>query len=236
LLDLNETTSLKLDLPFTLPAKTEPVCILHCRGMICLTLNNSELAIWKIGSEEFMRIPMVEPGQPTNLLGFGYDRLSDDYKIVMIISSKTYIYALKGGIWRESVPNTSLHCKFKDPTGRVVEHCMYDSRPVSQQKPTKENHHPVDKKIMQWNIDLWIYMKDNVKGFKKFDVGLACLARNEKFDVGFACIARNDELFIVVKGNGKGEDKLLVYNEMREKFTEVPLIGNSLKGFRCMTI
>ncbi|XP_010474085.1 PREDICTED: putative F-box protein At3g16210 [Camelina sativa] len=125
LLDLNETTSLKLDLPFTLPAKTKPVCILHCRGMICLTLNNSELAIWKIGSEKFMRIPMVERGQTTNLLGFGYDWLSDDYMIVMIISSKTYIFALKGGIWRESVPNTSLHCKFKDPTDTVVEHCMY---------------------------------------------------------------------------------------------------------------
>jgi len=130
-LNLNETTLLKLDLPFTLPAETEPVCILHCRGMMCLTLKeNNDLAIWKPGSEEFKRIPMVIPGQTTNLLGFGYDRISNDYKIVTKIGFKTYIYAFKESCWRESVPDTSLHRKFIDRTGTVV-----DSRQVSHQKP-----------------------------------------------------------------------------------------------------
>lgn len=57
----------------------------------------------------------------------------------------------------------------------------------------------------------------------------------KKIDVGFACIARNEELFIVVNGIGKGEDKFMVYNERQEEFTEVP-IGGSLEGFRCMSI
>ncbi|EOA34747.1 hypothetical protein CARUB_v10022319mg [Capsella rubella] len=290
LLNLNETTSLKLNLPFTLPAKTEPVCILHCRGMICLTLkDNNDLAIWKPGLEKFKRIPMVEPGQTTDLLGFGYDRVTDDYKIVMVNGFNTYIYAFKESFWRESVKNTSLHCKFNDRTGTVVDHCMYwiadrSHNKTSQRQNTilcfdfsKEeyqellspmytdsklsswlgvsrgelcviDHYPCldndiclwrlerrNKKITQWNIDPCINMKENVKGFKKFDVGLACLARNKNFDVGFACITRNEELFVVVKGNGKEEDKVMVYNEIRMKFIEVPF-RSSLNGFRCMTV
>lgn len=72
LLELNKTTSLKLNVPFTLPARNEPVCILHCRGMVCLTLEgNNDLAIWNPASKYFRRIPMVEPGQTTNLIGLG---------------------------------------------------------------------------------------------------------------------------------------------------------------------
>lgn len=126
LLDLNKTTSLKLNVPFTLPARNEPVCILHCRGMMCLTLEgNNDLAIWNPASKYFRRIPMVEPGQTTNLIGFGYDRFSDDYKIVTIIARKTYIYAFKKYSWRESVPLTALECKLKYRTGTTVDHCMY---------------------------------------------------------------------------------------------------------------
>ncbi|KAG7585582.1 F-box associated domain type 1 [Arabidopsis thaliana x Arabidopsis arenosa] len=284
LLDLNETTLSKLDLPFTLPAKTEPACILHCRGMMCLTLkDNNDLAIWKPGSDEFKRIPMVIRGQTTNLLGFGYDRISDDYKIVTIIGFKTYIYAFKESCWRESVRETSLHCKFKNQTGTVVDHCMYWIADRSHTKnPRRKNtilcfdfvkeeyqellspmyaeskfsswlgvlrgelcvidHYPClnndiclwrpqrkGKEIMHWNLDPWT-VNENVKAFNIFNV-----KRFKKFDVGFACIARNEELFIVVKGNGKGEDKFMVYDERQEEFTEVP-IGGSLEGFRCMSI
>ncbi|EFH70856.1 hypothetical protein ARALYDRAFT_474743 [Arabidopsis lyrata subsp. lyrata] len=259
LLDLNETTLSKLDLPFTLPAKTEPACILHCRGMMCLTLkDNNDLAIWKPGSDEFKRIPMVIRGQTTNLLGFGYDRISDDYKIVTIIGFKTYIYAFKESCWRESVRETSLHCKFKDRTGTVVDHCMYwipdrshtknprrvpraiitDVRRVEIQFMVRGSKRramcyrslPIKgKKIMHWNLDPWT-VNENVKAFNIFNV-----TRFKKFDVGFAYIARNEELFIVVNGNGKGEDKFMVYNERQEEFTEVP-IGGSLEGFRCMSI
>ncbi|CAA0294995.1 unnamed protein product [Arabidopsis thaliana] len=261
-LNLNETTLLKLDLPFTLPAETEPVCILHCRGMMCLTLKeNNDLAIWKPGSEEFKRIPMVIPGQTTNLLGFGYDRISNDYKIVTKIGFKTYIYAFKESCWRESVPDTSLHRKFIDRTGTVVdsrqeeyqellspmhteskysswlgvlrgELCVIDHYPSLNNDICLWRPHRKGKEIMHWNIDPW---KENVKAFNILNVGLACLDRNGNFDVGFACIARNEELFLVVKGNGRREDKVIVYNERREEFTEVP-IGGSLKGFRCMSI
>ncbi|CAN8279356.1 unnamed protein product [Cochlearia groenlandica] len=126
LLDLNKTTSLKLKLPFTLPSETEPVCILHCRGMICLTLEgNNDLAVWSPGSKDFKKIPMVKPGQTGNLLGFGYDKVSNDYKIVTIIDHKTYVYAFKQSYWRESVPENSLDCKFKNRSGTVLDHCMY---------------------------------------------------------------------------------------------------------------
>lgn len=126
LLDLNKTTSLKLDLPFTLPPQTEPVCILHCHGMMCLTLkDNNELAIWKPTSKNFKRVPMIKPGQTKNLLGFGYDRVSNDYKIVTIIDQKTYIFKFKECSWRESIPFSFKDCFFKDRTGTVLDHCMY---------------------------------------------------------------------------------------------------------------
>ncbi|CAL9238747.1 unnamed protein product [Arabidopsis halleri] len=260
LLDLNETTLSKLDLPFTLPDKTEPACILHCRGIMCLTLkDNNDLAIWKPGSDEFKRIPMVIRGQTTNLLGFGYDQISDDYKIVTIIGFKTYIYAFKESCWRESVRETSLHCKFKDRTGTVVDHCMYWIADRSHTKNPRRVPRAIisdvrgveiqfmvrgfkgramcyrslsikGKKIMHWNLDPWT-VNENVKAFNIFNV-----TRFKNFDVGFACIARNEEeLFIVVKGNGKGEDKFMVYNERQDEFIEVP-IGGSLEGFRCMSI
>ncbi|CAA0262802.1 unnamed protein product [Arabidopsis thaliana] len=126
LLDLNETTSLKLNVPFTLPAQTEPVCILSCRGVICLTRkDNNELAIWKPTSTKFKRVPMIKRGQTQNLLGFGYDRVLDDYKIVTIIDKKTYIFTFKESSWRESKLIPSSDCFFKERTGTVVDNCMY---------------------------------------------------------------------------------------------------------------
>ena len=38
---------------------------------------------------------MLKPGQTTNTMGFGYDQVSDDYKIVTIIDRKTFIYPFK---------------------------------------------------------------------------------------------------------------------------------------------
>ncbi|KAG2307553.1 hypothetical protein Bca52824_027301 [Brassica carinata] len=142
LLDFNKTTSLKLNLPFTLPPPTEPVCILHCRGIMCLTLEgHNDLAIWNPSSKEFKRIMMFNSRQTTNPLGFGYDRFSDDYKIVTLIDLKTFIYTFKEKSWRESVPrDTSLDCKFKNRTGTVEDHCMYWIADRSHIKnPCKEN-------------------------------------------------------------------------------------------------
>ena len=142
LLDFNKTTSLKLNLPFTLPPPTEPVCILHCRGIMCLTLEgHNDLAIWNPSSKEFKRIMMFNSRQTTNPLGFGYDRFSDDYKIVTIIDRKTFIYTFKEKSWRESVTrDTSLDCKFKNRTGTVEDHCMYWIADRSHIKnPCKEN-------------------------------------------------------------------------------------------------
>ncbi|KAF8117409.1 hypothetical protein N665_0011s0125 [Sinapis alba] len=127
ILDLNKTTSLKLNVPFTLPPPTEPVCILHCRGIMCLTLEgNNDLAIWNPGSKEFTRIPMLKRGQTTHPLGFGYDQVSDDYKVVNIVDRFTFIYSFKDKSWRESVPqDTFLDCKFKNRTGTAEDNCMY---------------------------------------------------------------------------------------------------------------
>jgi len=110
--------------------------------------------------------------------------------------------------------------------------CVIDHYPSLNNDICLWRPHRKGKEIMHWNIDPW---KENVKAFNILNVGLACLDRNGNFDVGFACIARNEELFLVVKGNGRREDKVIVYNERREEFTEVP-IGGSLKGFRCMSI
>ncbi|CDY71764.1 BnaCnng74330D [Brassica napus] len=212
LLDFNKTTSLKLNLPFTLPPPTEPVCILHCRGIMCLTLEgHNDLAIWNPSSKEFKRIMMFNSRQTTNPLGFGYDRFSDDYKIVTIIDRKTFIYTFKEKSWRESVPrDTSLDCKFKNRTGTVEDHCI----PVTHQEPFS------DKKIKKWQSEPWINMTKHLKEFKNFEVV-------------FACIARNDDVFIVVKDTRNGDGKVMVY-KAREKFIEVPF-GSSLKGFRCMS-
>ncbi|KAF3558500.1 hypothetical protein F2Q69_00016094 [Brassica cretica] len=224
LLDFNKTTSLKLNLPFTLPPPTEPVCILHCRGIMCLTLEgHNDLAIWNPSSKEFKRIMMFNSRQTTNPLGFGYDRFSDDYKIVTIIDRKTFIYTFKEKSWRESVPrDTSLDCKFKNRTGvlrgelYIIEHypCINNDICVWRQKSS-------DKKIKKWQSEPWINMTKHLKEFKNFEVV-------------FACIARNDDVFIVVKDTRNGDGKVMVYNKAREKFIEVPF-GSSLKGFRCMS-
>lgn len=98
----------------------------------------------------------------------------------------------------------------------IIDHYPYLDNDICVWRPERSG-----KKIKQWNVDPWINMKQSHEEF-------------QSFDVGFACIARNDEVFIVVKGRGNGQDKAMVYNERQNKFIEVPF-GSSMKGFRCMS-
>ncbi|KAG7593699.1 F-box associated interaction domain, partial [Arabidopsis thaliana x Arabidopsis arenosa] len=248
LFDLNKTTLLKLDLPFTLPPQTEPVCILQCHGMMCLTLkDNNELAIWKPTSKKFERVPMIKPGQTKNLLGFGYDRVSNDYKIVTIIDQKTYIFRFKE------------YCFFKDRTGTVLDHCMYWIADKSNKEKSilcfdfvNEEYSNLKVPMMLSGLEFnsWLdvsrgqlcvinhypSLEDNlcvcrreIRSGKKIarwdsDPWMNIAGNDEEpADIRFACIARNYEVFVVVRSRSKEEeDKVLVYNKEQKEFMEVP--------------
>ncbi|XP_010549177.1 PREDICTED: putative F-box protein At3g16210 [Tarenaya hassleriana] len=176
LLDVQEKKSVKLGLPFALPDKTEPVCVLHCNGMLCLTLEYSNsrftkkqdnsLVILNPATNRFKFIPVVKPGQRSDVFGFGYDKFSDDYKIVTIIEGRTYIFKFKSNCWEESKPVPSHDFVFKYRAGgTVVDNNMYWIAYRSDKKEnsilsfdfTKEEFQEQTLPInSRWKINSWL--------------------------------------------------------------------------------
>ncbi|XP_010535172.1 PREDICTED: putative F-box protein At3g16210 [Tarenaya hassleriana] len=107
----------------------ESVCVLHCHGMLCLTLKNQGLAVWHPYSKEFKIIPNPGIHRESNILGFGYDRFSDDYKIVTFVdkidSSTVYIFEFESNSWRESIRIPCPDWHYRDRKGIFLDRNLY---------------------------------------------------------------------------------------------------------------
>ncbi|KAJ8540411.1 hypothetical protein K7X08_030330 [Anisodus acutangulus] len=106
-----KTTVVCVDLDY--PVKS-PRCIPQfigsCDGLICLSVKNS-LVLWNPSTRKWKEIPKQYPHMSQDYYytyGFGYDKYNDDYKLVLIYSSKiknsgneVKVYSLRTNSWKK---------------------------------------------------------------------------------------------------------------------------------------
>lgn len=89
-----------------------------CNGLVCLLRNNNDILLWNPATRKCRELPL-----PTNIplpfipkkcsiIGFGYDHVSDDYKVVRIDDTHIWgmmvtVYSLKYNSWTqaETIPS-----------------------------------------------------------------------------------------------------------------------------------
>ncbi|XP_059650504.1 F-box/kelch-repeat protein At3g06240-like [Cornus florida] len=87
-----------------MPHHHHPHIIGSCNGLVCIGfLYGSSYVIFNPYTKESKRIPYCNllPCCPSLVCGFGYDRLSDDYKLVKLGKQSVYIYSLRAGSWKK---------------------------------------------------------------------------------------------------------------------------------------
>ncbi|XP_059630157.1 F-box/kelch-repeat protein At3g06240-like [Cornus florida] len=94
----NDIVVEKID--FVVQNNPHPQCqiIGSCNGLICLEVDFQFIYVFNPSTRESKPIP------DCNFLcnvGFGYDRCSDDYKLVKITSNSISVYSLRMGCWRK---------------------------------------------------------------------------------------------------------------------------------------
>ncbi|KAK1417151.1 hypothetical protein QVD17_26273 [Tagetes erecta] len=75
-----------------------------CNGILCLY--NKEISLWNFSIRRRLVMPR-RPHMKSSALGFGFDSVTDDYKIVVISDSDTLIYSLKTDSWT-AIPSPSI--------------------------------------------------------------------------------------------------------------------------------
>lgn len=123
------TTPSKLDFPLDQSMIDESTFVLHCDGMLCITLKNHTLMIWNPSSNQFKIVPNPGIYQDSNILGFGYDPVYDNYKVVTFIdrldSSTAQVFDFRTGSWRESVRITYPDWHYRERRGTFLDHYLY---------------------------------------------------------------------------------------------------------------
>ncbi|XP_071699984.1 F-box/kelch-repeat protein At3g23880-like [Rutidosis leptorrhynchoides] len=79
-----------------------------CNGLLCILVENDTLFIWNASTRRSNRLPKCGSKLMPRWYGFGYDTLTDDYKIVAIScllktehDTEVNIYSLKTGNWKK---------------------------------------------------------------------------------------------------------------------------------------
>ena len=106
---------LRNDDPFGKPMKIQhpplPVCVnmstQQIHGLVFVHSNTGELAIWNPLIRRYRKLPTLEKVFPriTIALGFGYDTLNDDYKVLRVVQFlnrefDVKMYSLKSKSWK----------------------------------------------------------------------------------------------------------------------------------------
>ncbi|KAJ9558175.1 hypothetical protein OSB04_012789 [Centaurea solstitialis] len=100
-----------------------------CNGVVCLSDDGEfiegafglfNIILWNPSIRRKLTLPhpmfySLRFENPIVVLGFGYDKMSDDYKVVCLTSSsparpKVEVYTVKTGIWREVMFPRNLRC------------------------------------------------------------------------------------------------------------------------------
>ncbi|CAI9117690.1 OLC1v1019141C1 [Oldenlandia corymbosa var. corymbosa] len=71
-----------------------------CSGLVCLINMDRELILCNPCTKKFKKLPGSEI-RKSNTLGFGYDSLNDDYKVVEFVDNKVNMYSVKTSSWRK---------------------------------------------------------------------------------------------------------------------------------------
>ncbi|XP_010465634.1 PREDICTED: putative F-box protein At3g16210 [Camelina sativa] len=123
------TNPLKLDFPLDQSMIDESTCVLHCDGTLCVTLKNHTLMVWNPSSKQFKIVPNPGICNDSNILGFGYDPVHDDYKVVTFIdrldASTARVFEFRTGTWRDSlrIPKPDWH--YRDREGTTLDQYLY---------------------------------------------------------------------------------------------------------------
>ncbi|XP_071713469.1 F-box/kelch-repeat protein At3g23880-like [Rutidosis leptorrhynchoides] len=104
--------AIELDYPLKHPRKSVWI-VGSCNGLLCIAIEEDTLFIWNPSTRKSNRLPCCgfksKPGWYV-LYGFGYDALTDDYKVVGIscvfktgakYDTKVKVYSLKMGNWKK---------------------------------------------------------------------------------------------------------------------------------------
>ncbi|XP_071697516.1 F-box/kelch-repeat protein At3g23880-like [Rutidosis leptorrhynchoides] len=120
LYDKQPLNAIELDYPLKQLQKSVSI-VGSCNGLLCIAIDEDKLFIWNPTTRRSNRLPYCgfEPGPGWYVsYGFGYDTLTDDYKVVGIpcvypgveCDTKVKIYSLRTGNWKEvgDFPHKSL--------------------------------------------------------------------------------------------------------------------------------
>ncbi|KAL6513168.1 hypothetical protein OROGR_020654 [Orobanche gracilis] len=128
LVDLNLNKAVQVNHPLTCPEGWTDI-VGSCNGLLCLSNQDKDIALWNPLSGICHKLPVIEPQSEkdsdvfqTVIYGFGYDPISDDYKVVHILQcyshcgydefgildserdnfacSEAHVYSLKAKYWR----------------------------------------------------------------------------------------------------------------------------------------
>ncbi|RID71676.1 hypothetical protein BRARA_C03601 [Brassica rapa] len=155
----------KLELPLDESMIDESTCVLHCHGTLCVTLKNHTLIVWNPYSNQFKIVPNPGIYRDSNILGFGYDPVSNDYKLVTFIdqigSSTAQIFEFRTGSWRESVPIPYPDWHYRERIGTFLDQYLYWIAYRSN----------VDRFILCFNLSTYEYQKLALPVYKE---GVTC--------------------------------------------------------------
>ncbi|KAJ4893760.1 putative F-box protein [Raphanus sativus] len=123
-------TPRKLDFPLDHQSMIdESTCVLHCDGTLCVTLKNHTLLVWNPSSKRFRIVPNPGIYRDSNILGFGYDPVSNDYNIVMFMdkpdTSTAQVFEFKTGSWRDSVRIPCPDWYYRERRGTFLDQYLY---------------------------------------------------------------------------------------------------------------
>ncbi|KAJ0249226.1 F-box domain-containing protein [Hirschfeldia incana] len=143
----------KLEFPLDQAMIDESTCVLHCHGTFCVTLRNHTLIVWNPYSNQFKIVPNPGMYRDSNILGFGYDRVSNDYKLVTFIdklsSSRAQVFEFRTGSWIESVQVPCPDWHYRDRVGTFLDQYIYWIAYRSN----------VDRFILCFNLSTYEYWK-----------------------------------------------------------------------------
>ncbi|KAL1199450.1 putative F-box protein [Cardamine amara subsp. amara] len=114
-----------LEFPLDQSMIDESTCVLHCDG----PLKNHTLMVWNPSSKHFKIVPNPGIYQDSSILGFGYDPVYDDYKVVTFIdrldSSTAHVFDFRTDSWRESVRIPIPDWHYRERRGTFLDQCLY---------------------------------------------------------------------------------------------------------------
>ncbi|KAF8100270.1 hypothetical protein N665_0227s0004 [Sinapis alba] len=143
----------KLDFPLDQAMIDESTCVLHCHGTLCVTLNNHTLIVWNPYSNHFKIVPNPGIILDSNIIGFGYDPVSNDYKLVTFIdqlgSSTAQVFEFRTGSWVETVQVPYPDWHYRERVGTFLDQYIYWIAYRSN----------VDRFILCFNLSTYEYRK-----------------------------------------------------------------------------